>query len=516
MYFFRRLFLNILISHIIWIIGCINSTDQAVRPNVLIAISDDQSWEHASAYGCEAIKTPAFDRIANEGILFTNAFSAAPGCSPSRAALLTGRYIWQLEEAGSHACSFPIKYTLFTDLLEETGYHVGYTGKGWGPGKWDISGRKRNPAGEAYHEAVLEPPEFIRNTDYAKNFKLFLKNRRADKPFCFWYGASEPHRRYSIGIGSESGMDQAKVNVPAFLPDTMETRLDMLDYMYEIQWFDKHLGEMIKLLEDSGHFDNTIIIVTSDNGMPYPRAKANCYEYGNHMPLAIRWGNNIRGGRIVNDLVSLIDLAPTILEITGTHFSGDYPIEGKRLANIFNSSKGGWIDDTRVAVYSGRERHSSSRWNNNSYPIRAMRTREYLYIRNFKPERWPAGTPIRLKPEEINWEGDAGGYHDIDDYGLSFIYKHKAEPEIDFHHQLATAKRPAEELYNIIDDPGCIKNLTEHSEFNVVLLDLRTRFESYLIETGDPRMTGNGDVYETYPRYGSALQPFLLCKLEDV
>ncbi|MFC2125449.1 sulfatase [Bacteroidota bacterium] len=498
---FRQILLILIPATSNWISGCKSPDKNTVRPNVLLAISDDQSWEHASAYGCDAIETPAFDRIAREGILFSNAFSAAPGCSPSRAAMLTGRYIWQLEEAGSHACSFPVKYTLFTDLLEEAGYHVGYTGKGWGPGRWDISGRKRNPAGDVYSEATLDPPEFIRNTDYTENFLLFLKDRETKQPFCFWYGASEPHRRYSIGIGSKNGMDPGKVKVPSFLPDTLETQQDMLDYMYEIQWFDEHLGKMIETLEDSGHLDNTVIIVTSDNGMPYPRAKANCYEYGIHMPLAIRWGDKVHGGRTVHDLVSLIDLAPTILEVTGTSFSGDYPIEGKSLVNIFNSEMGGWIDESRRAVFSGRERHSSSRWNNHSYPIRAMRAREYLYIRNFKPERLPAGTPTRLKPEKISWEGDAGGYHDIDDYGLSFIYMHKDEPEIDFYHQLATARRSSEELYDIVNDPGCIKNLADHSEFREVLLDLRTKFESYLVETGDPRMTGDGDVYETYPRY---------------
>ena len=130
-----------------------------------------------------------------------------------------------------------------------------------------------------------------------------------------------------------------------------------------------------------------------------------------------------------------------------------------------------------------------------------MRTREYLYIRNFKPERWPAGTPTRLKPEGKKWEGDVGGYHDIDDYGLSFIYKHKNEQEINFYHLRATAKRPSEELYNIVDDPGCIKNIADHSEFSEVLLDLRSRFEGYLKDTGDPRITGSGDIYETYPRY---------------
>src|SRR5688500_4452495 len=120
------------------------------KPNILIAIADDWSWPHAGAYGCKFVKTPAFDRVAKEGVLFRNAFTASPGCSPSRAALLTGRHTWQLEQAGTHASSFPKKFQVYPDLLEAAGYHVGHTGKAWGPGNFKEGGRTRNPAGPAY------------------------------------------------------------------------------------------------------------------------------------------------------------------------------------------------------------------------------------------------------------------------------------------------------------------------------------------------------------------------------
>src|SRR5690554_2681597 len=126
-------------------------------PNILFAISDDQSYPHASAYGSQWVQTPAFDRVAEEGVLFLNAFSASPGCSPSRAALLTGRNAWQIEDAGTHASEFPSKFVVYPDLLENAGYFVGYTQKGWGPGNWKISGRTRNPAGELYNKHKLQP-----------------------------------------------------------------------------------------------------------------------------------------------------------------------------------------------------------------------------------------------------------------------------------------------------------------------------------------------------------------------
>ena len=147
----------------------------AKRPNILVAISDDQSFPHASAYGYPAIKTPAFDRVASSGAMFMNAFCASPGCSPSRAAILTGRYPWALEHAGTHASSFSANYTVYPDILENAGYAVGYTQKGWGPGNFKEGGRTRNPAGPSFSTARSEPPtKGISSNDYAANFKAFL------------------------------------------------------------------------------------------------------------------------------------------------------------------------------------------------------------------------------------------------------------------------------------------------------------------------------------------------------
>ena len=472
------------------------------RPNILFVISDDQSFPHAGAYGYRAARTPAFDKVAAEGVLFTNAFSPAPGCSPTRASVLTGRHIWQLEDAGSHASSFPAKFVCYPDLLEQAGYLVGYTGKGWGPGNWKISGRKRNPAGNEYNEIKdNNAPEFISKTDYAANFAIFLKERNEGQLFCFWYGAHEPHRRYKKGIGVKNGFDLNEIEVPPFLPDAEEVRSDIADYLFEISHFDKHLGRMMKMLEASGELDNTLIIVTSDNGMPFPRAKANLYEYGFHMPLAVRWGAKVKGGRVVDDLVSLTDVAPTILEASGVQHpsikNGRFPMSGKSFLNILLSDKSGYVDTSRTAVYGGRERHSSSRWNNLSYPIRAMRTKQFLYIRNFKPERWPAGAP-----ERIDKNGNlVPGYHDIDQFTERYTYIHRNDPEVRKYFELAVGKRPAEELYDITKDPGCLENLAAKDDHKEILADLRKQLEDHLKETKDPRVMGNGDIWETYIRY---------------
>ncbi len=508
-------------SPILRIASCLTLTvllagDLAVaekRPNVLIAVSDDQSYPHASAYGYQAVSTPSFDRVARAGVLFHNAFSPAPGCSPMRAAFLTGRNIWQLEHAGTHASSFPGKYEVFQDRLEQAGYFVGFTGKGWGPGNWQASGRMRNPAGPEYSKRTAKTPPGIRGTDYAANFADFLAERPKDQPFSFWYGASEPHRFFDKGIGRRSGLDPAKVTVPPFLPDTPEIRDDLLDYCYEIQWFDQHLGRMLDMLKEAGELENTLVIVTSDNGMAFPAAKANAYEYGIHMPLAIAWPARIPGDRVIDDLVNLIDVTATIYAATGVQPPQDYPLAGHSLLPLLESDAGVTVEPERDAVFSGRERHSSSRYNSLGYPQRCIRTAEYLYIRNFRPERWPAGAPRKFgkghyadaaAASNAELGPEHGGYHDIDACpALDFLIAHRNDPQIAPYFHLAVDKRPAEELFDIRTDPGCLKNLAGDPQFAKVQQELSARLMDYLRKTGDARVVDSdgGDIWETYPRY---------------
>lgn len=483
----------------------------AARPNFLIAISDDQSYPHASAYGCRGISTPAFDRVAKSGVLFENAFTPAPGCSPMRAAFLTGRHIWQIEHAGTHASSFSKKYDTFQKRLETAGYFVGYTGKGWSPGNWKVSGRDRNPAGPAFSSKKMKAPAGIRSTDYAANFADFLKKREPGKPFSFWYGGSEPHRAFKKGIGRENGLKLADVEVPKFLPDRPEVRDDILDYYYEIQWFDQHLGRMLDALQEAGELENTVVIVTSDNGMAFPRAKANCYEFGIHMPLAVSWPAKVRGGRKVDDVVNLIDITATIYETAGVSPPTATPISGTSLLPILAAPEGK-SPAKREFTFSGRERHSSSRFNSLGYPQRCIRTAKYLYIRNFRPERWPAGPGQKFDKVTYSENGKVvnaklgsphGGYHDIDACPtLSFLIDNRDEPEFGKYLQWSIAKRPAEELFDIRKDPACLHNLAEDKAHADAKRELEGRLLSYLRKTRDPRSFSPDDnIFETYPRY---------------
>ena len=462
-------------------------------PNILIMMSDDQSFPHASAYGSKMVSTPNFDRIARDGMLFSNAFCAAPGCSPSRAAFLTGRQIWMIEHAGTHASSFAGKYLTFMDLLEKAGYHTGYTGKGWAPGNFKAGGREQNPAGPSYG---------AKRGNYAAGFEKFLEVRPAKKPFAFWFGSSDPHRGYQKGSGRKAGKTLSQAEVPPFLPDTPEIRDDLLDYAFEIERFDRDCGSMLELLEATGELGKTIIIVTSDNGMPFPYAKANCTEYGIHMPLAIDWGSKVNDRPTCDALVSFIDLSATIHEATGIKAPTEFPLAGRSFLPLL---LGKTEKQPRSAIFSGRERHSSSRYNTLGYPQRCIRTDRFLYVRNFKPERWPAGPGQKLSGKSGSGPGpEHGGYHDIDACpSLSFLIAGRNNPAVKDFFRLAVEKRPHEQLFDIHKDPGCLENLADNPAFAKVREQLAGKLAGYLKSTADPRVSGDGDIFETYPRYSS-------------
>jgi len=446
------------------------------------------------------VSTPAFDQVAADGVLFHNAFCPAPGCSPSRAAFLTGRHIWMIEEAGTHASYFQTKYRTFPEQLQEAGYFVGSTGKAWGPGNFRHNGRTNNPAGKQWKVA---------RGDYVNGFRQFMKDRPDDQPFCFWFGSHDAHRSYDKGSGLGKGLKLEQAEVPTFLPDHPEIRSDLLDYAFEVERFDDHCSDMLQILKDAGELDNTLVIVTSDNGMPFPRAKANCYEFGIHMPLAICWKNEIPGGRELSDLVDFTDLTATIYEATGVKPPAEYGPIGKGLLTELKSDRSGTADPKRDAVFVGRERHSSSRFNSLSYPQRAIRTPEFLFIMNIKSERWPAGTPRKF--DEILYHRDGsfdgqpgpehGGYHDIDACpSLDFLIEHRNHAQYGRYLQLAVAKRPAEELFDVRRDPGCLNNLATDSNYEETSNRLREQLVDHLKATGDARFTANGDIWESYPR----------------
>ena len=451
----------------------------AERPNILFIIFDDWGWQHAGAYGCDWVKTPNFDRVAREGILFKNAYTSNPKCSPCRASILTGRNTWQLEEASCHNGLFPPKFAVYPDLIQASGYNIGLTGKGWGPGEFKLNGRTQNPAGPSFDEHKIEPPaKGIGKIDYSKNFDAFLAQREKSKPFCFWMGFQEPHRSYELDSGVRLGKKLEDVVVPPYLPDTAIVRGDMADYAIEVEYADAHIGRALATLEASGELENTVVIVTSDHGMPFPFVKGQIHEDGFHLPLAIRWGKGIQPGRVVEDFVNVRDFAPTFMELAG--LKPHEQMTGKSLVGILRSPKSGFVEN-RDVMLAGKERHDLGRANDMGYPVRAIRTKDFLYIHNFQPERWPAGDP----------ETDFGN---CDPSPTKELLKALGG----YYYDLSFGKRPADELYRLSDDAACVRNLANDLAFTSTLDELRYKMMTMLKEDGDPRALGNGAIFDTY------------------
>ena len=463
------------------------------RPNILFAIADDWGFGHAGAYGATWVKTPAFDRVARSGILFTRAYTPNAKCAPSRAILLTGRNSWQLEEAANHIPYFPAKFKTWAEALRDYGYFTGLTAKGWAPGVAnDANGKSREMAGQPFNSRKFKPAASgIGNSDYAGNFADFLKAAPKDKPWSFWYGALEPHREYEYGSGVAKGGKKLTdlPRLPSFWPDNEIVRNDLLDYAFEVEHFDHHLGLMIEMLEKNGALENTIIIVTSDHGMPFPRGKGQAYEYSNHVPLAVMWPRGIKvAGRTVDDYVSFADIAPTLLELAGLTWrkAGMQAITGRSLTEILRATKSGQIIAARDHVLVGKERHDIGRPNDVGYPIRGIHKNDWLYLRNYEIDRWPAGNP---ETGYLNCDGGAT---------KTVILQSRREGTEKRHWLLAFGKRPAEELYDVKLDPDCLNNLANDPKYKTQKQKLQAQMERELKAQGDPRMFGKGDIFDKY------------------
>jgi N-sulfoglucosamine sulfohydrolase len=461
-----------------------------MKPNILFAIADDAS--HFSAYGHQFVRTPHFDRVAHSGLLCSNAFTTNPKCAPSRASILTGRHTWQNRESCLHWNHWPDDLPVYPDLLESAGYHIGYTGKGWAPGDWRRCGRRRNPAGPLYNDRRLAPPvdTAISATDYAANFDDFLTARPAGVPFYFWYGGHEPHRKYIPGEGRRAGKRLEDVaTIPPYWPQEDLVREDMLDYAYETEWFDEQLGRMLARLEELGELDNTLVVVTSDNGAPFPRVKGQMYDDDFRLPLALMWADRITSGRRIDDILSFTDLSATFLEAAGvdarTRDTFVSAGAGRSLFDIFAAEGSGVVTQGRDRAFMGRERHDMGREQDLGYPVRCVRTPQYLYVRNFAPDRWPAGNP------ETN-------YTNSDSSPTKTRILELKEAGQDRLWQLAFGRRPAEELYDISLDPHCMRNLVAEGQHEQVRADLWADLEAELIRSGDPRILGHGDIFESY------------------
>ncbi|MBT5927747.1 MAG: sulfatase [Verrucomicrobia bacterium] len=518
------------------VVSCLNSVDAVEskkRPNILFAFADD--WgRYASAYADadgpgtmnDVIKTPHFDRIAVEGVLFKNAFVTAPSCTPCRSSLLSGQYFFRTGRGAilqgaiwdSEIPSYPL-------ILERAGYHIGETYKVWSPGSpvdapygagkfgYQKSGTKFNQFSQNVTKMVrqgksIQEAKQVLYNEVMGNFNGFLDARPEGEPFCYWFGPTLVHRKWIKGSGKDLwgiDPDDLKGKMPAFLPDVHEVREDMADYFGEIQAFDTALGLMLARLEAMGELDNTLVIVSGDHGAPgFPNGKCSLYDFGVGVPLAVRWGGG-KDGRVVEDFINLMDLAPTFLEAAGEKIPK--VMTGQSFVSILKSDKSGWVNPDRNWVVTGRERHvAKARAGQIPYPQRALRTSEYLYIVNFKPNRWPMGDPYHLDLDQrpsldALTEGTFVTYADFDASPTkAWLFARENDPKWKWHFDMAFGKRPFAELYDVRKDPDQIHNLAESAEFALIRGRMHEQLMGTLRDVNDPRVMEVSPKFE-YPPF---------------
>ena len=501
------------------------------RPNILFCFADD--WgRYASAYRQgendqtenSIVHTPNFDRIAKEGVLFNNAFVNAPSCTPCRSSLLSGQYFWRtgrgaILQGAIWDASIP-SYPL---LLKEDGYHIGHSYKVWSPGSpanapygaqataYNKAGNKfsgfSQMASRAADPASGKQPLY---DEVQTNFRDFLKDRDDDQPFCYWFGPTNCHRKWIKGSGKKLwGLDPDDLQgkIPPFLPDNDVVRQDICDYLGEVQAFDAGVGVLLAELEALGELENTLVVVSGDHGIPgMPRGKCNLYDYGVHVALAVRWGKKIPSGRTLDDFVCLPDLAPTFLQAAGVE---PPPVmTGRGLMNVLTAKKNGLVDASRDHVIVGRERHvAAARTDFLPYPQRAIRTKDFLYIRNFKPDRWPMGTAAgygaaagALPNFESLEQNTFGAFGDLDASPTkAWILTHRDDPGMDKYFDFAFGRRPAEELYDLRNDPHQMTNVAADGAYSEAKAELSQRLVAVLTEASDPRVDGDGSTFDKPP-----------------
>jgi arylsulfatase A-like enzyme len=497
------------------------AAEAAERPNIVFCFADD--WgRYAGAYAKvdgrpslnQVIKTPNIDRMAGEGALFRRAFVTSPSCTPCRSSLLSGQYFFRTHMGAIlNGAEWDASIPTYPLMLREAGYHIGKSYKVWSPGQpadapyggqkyaYQKSGGRFNNFSENATEMVQGGATFADAksallAEVRSNFQAFLADRKDGKPFCYWFGPTLTHRAFQKHSGANLwgiNPDDLKGKLPAFLPDVPEVRDDVADYMGEAQAWDAGIGVLIAELEQRGELDKTLIVISGDHGMPgVPSGKCNLFDHGTNVALIVR-GPGVKSGRVIDDFVNLMDLAPTFLELGGVQPPA--VMTGRSIVPLLNSPQAGQIDATRSWVITGRERHvSSAREDNLPYPHRALRTKEFLYVRNFAPDRWPLGSPKFTsradlpKFEEIE-KSTSAAFADMDASPTkAWVVHHFDDPQHKWVFEHAFGKRPAEELYDLAKDPDQIRNVAADPAYAAALKQMSTQLLTTLQQVGDPRV----------------------------
>ncbi|MDX1564227.1 MAG: sulfatase [Phycisphaeraceae bacterium] len=518
-------------------VGAVEAAQE--RPNILFAFADD--WgRHASVYakvdgpGTEndLIRTPHFDALAQEGVLFNHAYVNAPSCTPCRSSLLSGQHFWRTGRGAIlQGAVWDSSIPTWPLLLQDAGYHIGFSFKVWSPGTprdapfggkanaYRAAGGRYNAFSQTVSRMVrsgkpLEDAKAEMAAEVRKNFEGFLGKKKEGQPFAYWFGPTNVHRKWIKGSGKalwNIDPDQLKGRMPPFLPDVPEVRQDLADYMGEAMAFDMSLGVLVGELKKRGLYDNTLIAVSGDHGPAgFPHGKCNLYDYGTRVALSIS-GPGVKkqnAGRVLDDFVSLPDLAPTFLEAAGVKIPKVMTARSI-WPSLRSETAAGLADASRTQVFTGRERHVAvARPGRLPYPSRAIRTRDHLLIVNFRPDRWPLGDPYDLgtdrEPGVAKLTSSTFVTLADEDAGptKAWIVSNRKDPKVRPFFEHAYGKRPKLQLFDMNKDPHQMKNVADDPAYADVLKDLRGRLMAELETTKDPRVVDNGSYFENPPLAG--------------
>ena len=421
---------------------CCHSVIAQTTPNIILIIADDVSWDDLGCYGNKAIRTPNIDRLAKDGMKFTNAFVTSSSCSPSRSSIITGRYPHNTGAAELHT-PLPAHLPFFPELLKNKGYYTAQVGK-WHEGEYT----KR-----AYDTLIAGK----RNGDGGEELWLsMVRDRSRNQPFFFWLAPFDAHREWEADSLNQPH-DPAEIIVPTFLSDTKETREDIAAYYNEIARLDYYVGALEKELYRQGIHENTMIIFMSDNGRPFPRSKTRLIDAGVKTPFLIKWPKGIQKGSECHSLVSAIDIAPTLLELA--EIKPLPTMQGRSFSELFKNP------DHSFRNYIFTEHN----WHDYEAYERAVRTKDYLYIINRRPGFANQGPldAVNSKSFKALKESESKGT-------ITPIQK-----------DILLSPRPAEELFDLKKDGAQMDNLANKPTLASVKNNLKEVLSKWQKETGD-------------------------------
>ena len=445
----------------------VSAAGRASGPNIVLVIADDQGLD-AGCYG-SVVKTPNLDRLAAEGTLFTQGYATVSSCSSSRSVLYTGLYS---HSNGMYGLAHDVHNQSLLDwvvtvpkLMSAAGYATALVGK-----------KHIRPDKALSYDAELVPerPGIRDVAALAKAVGTFIREQ-GTKPFFVTVGFSDPHRAEENFGNTRVWPDvprtryrPADVVVPVHLPDLPAVRADLAEYSESVSRLDRGVGLIWSELESAGHIEDTVVIFLSDNGRPFPGAKTCLYDEGIHLPLIIRVPKGARGVRC-EAMVSWVDITPTILDLAQAAPPSGYKLQGRSLVPLLGQVQpAGWD-----RVFASHSFHEINQY----YPMRAVRTRQYTYILNLAHElSFPIAGDVASSP---SWKAISERRAPLGKRSLE-AYLH----------------RPAEELYDVVNDPQQVVNLAGLGQHRDALQKLRSELASWRADTKDPWLAGQTSPFE--------------------